>query len=240
MAVPRFATVTAVDSFGDDTRLFTLQLPEPLGFCGGQYLIVDTGLVAASGKAIKRAYSLLSADTDQRQVALASKRLPDGPGSGYLHARQPGDPIKFSGPWGKLRPAPDRVGPTLVLATDTGVTAAIGLLCGQSFAPLLPHARFLWLRTDPRYFLPEGFVRARLPAGLASAEIGLLPPIGHPERIAHVRAQVAGDLPRLAQAFIAGDGAVNYALLDDLTAAGLPATRDNLESFFNMPQKATA
>jgi hypothetical protein len=43
---------------------------------------------------------------------------------------------------------------------------------------------------------------------------------------------------RIARAFVAGDGAVNYALLDDLVAAGVPATRDSVESFFNMPKKS--
>src|SRR5262249_2107575 len=41
-------------------------------------------------------------------------------------------------------------------------------------------------------------------------------------------------------AFISGDGAVNYALLEDLNAAGICATKDNLESFFNMPKKSEA
>ena len=42
----------------------------------------------------------------------------------------------------------------------------------------------------------------------------------------------------LGQAFSSGDGAVNYALLDDLVAAGVPASRDSVESFFNMPKRA--
>ena len=39
---------------------------------------------------------------------------------------------------------------------------------------------------------------------------------------------------------IEGDGAVNYALLDDLVAAGVPATRDSVESFFIMPKKSAS
>jgi ferredoxin-NADP reductase len=249
MALPRFATLTAAEIIGPDTRVLTLELlgDEPLGFSGGQYLIVDTGLVAASGKAVKRAYSILSGDDDQRRFTLASKRLPAGPGSGYMHELPVGAEIKFSGPWGKMRPAALE-GRTLVLATDTGITAALGLVRAQRHAPLLPRTRLVWLRADPAYFLPEAFVRERLPAGLDAIEIDTLPPIGHPERVAHVRARLAGDLtrpppgarPTLAQAFIAGDGLINYALLDDLNAIGVPATRDHLESFFNMPKKAEA
>jgi ferredoxin-NADP reductase len=251
MALPRFATLTAAETIGRDTRVLTLELrgDEPLGFSGGQYLIIDTGLTAASGKAVKRAYSILSGDVEQRRFTLASKRLPGGPGSGYLHELPVGAEIKFSGPWGKMRPA-ELDGRTLVLATDTGVTAALGLVRGQRWAPLLPRTRLIWLRPDAAYFLPEAFVRERLPAGLGAVEIGTLPPIGHPERVAHVRALLSDDLapgrpppggrPPLAQAFIAGDGIINYALLDDLNATGVPATRDHLESFFNMPKKAEA
>jgi hypothetical protein len=31
---------------------------------------------------------------------------------------------------------------------------------------------------------------------------------------------------------------VNYALLDDLLAAGVSVSRDSVESFFNMPRKS--
>jgi ferredoxin-NADP reductase len=241
MAIPRFAIVTAAEAIGPDTRRLTLDLQgdEPLGFAGGQYIIVDTGLTAPTGKAIKRAYSILSPDGEQGRFTLATRLIPGGPGSAFMHELPLGAEVKFSGPWGKLRPA-DLPGRALVLATDTGVTAALGLVLGRPFAPLLPRTRFVWLRPDAGYFLPEAFVRAHLPPALGEVEIDVLPPIAHPERVARVRALLAGDLtrsPPLTQAFIAGDGAVNYALLDDLVAAGIPATRDHLESFFNMPKR---
>jgi hypothetical protein len=113
---------------------------------------------------------------------------------------------------------------------------------GAAFAPLLAATTLLWLRTEPCDFLPDPLVRARLPRGLASVAIEALPPIDHPERVARVRGRVRALLRagRLGQAFLAGDGAVNYALLDDLVAAGVPATRDSVESFFNMPKKSAA
>jgi ferredoxin-NADP reductase len=242
MAVPRFARLTAATALGPDTRLLELELAgdEPLGFVGGQYVIVDSGLVLPNGKAAKRAYSILSADSDQRRFQLASKRIPGGLGSGFLHELPAGAEVKFSGPWGKLHPPDGAAGPTLVLATDTGITAALGLVCGRRFQALLATTALLWLRTSPGYFLPEDLVRARLPGALASADVGDLPPIDHPERVPWVRVRLRGLVQpgRLGQAFIAGDGAVNYALLDDLVAAGVPATRDSVESFFNMPKKA--
>src|SRR4051812_38740177 len=108
MAPPRSAILRAIDLFpgtsgNDDVRALTFEPPAdaPLGFAGGQFLIVDTGQVAPTGKAIKRAYSILSADRDQTRFELATKRLEGGPGSAYMHQLAIGDTIKFSGPWGK-------------------------------------------------------------------------------------------------------------------------------------------
>ena len=69
-----------------------------------------------------------------------------------------------------------------------------------------------------------------------------MPPPGHPERLGHVQAVLGPDLQpgRITQVFITGDGAVNYALLEHYLAAGVTATRDNVESFFNYPKKVEA
>lgn len=251
MAIAKTARIVASVEIAAETRHLTLEISEPwgLGFVGGQYVIIDSGIVLSSGKAAKRAYSILSSDVDQTRVELATMRLPGGPGSGYMHEQRPGAEIRFSGPWGKLfSPAdverallPATPRSTLLLATDTGVTAILGLARAQRFAPLLEGCRFVWLRSSSAYFLPEDFVRTRLPPSLGEVHIGTLPPAGHPERISLCRTLVR-DLQRrapLGQAFIAGDGLVNYALIDDLVAAGVPANRDSVESFFNMPKKST-
>jgi ferredoxin-NADP reductase len=242
MATPKHARVIEAAPVGPTTRRLVLEADEPLGFVGGQYVIVDTGLVAPSGKAVKRAYSIVSADDDQRRLELVVKRLPGGPGSAYLHDLPIGAHVKFSGPWGKLVPGAGASGDTFVLATDTGITAALGLLRGGRFAPLLGATDLVWLRTTPDDFVDDAFVRRRLPAGLRSVMVGTLPPTDHPERVPYVRSLVGRPIAagRFRQAFVAGDGAVNYALLDDLVAAGIPATRDSVESFFNMPKKSAA
>jgi len=236
----KVARIVAAHTVGADTRLLELEASQAFAFAGGQFVIVDSGLVLPSGKAAKRAYSILSADAEPRRWHLAVKRIPDGPCSGHLHGIDIGDEVRFTGPWGKLRPPDGATGPVLILATDTGVSAALGLVQSRAMAPLLGDTAFVWLRPSPDYFLPEGMVRACVPAACRDVQIDLLPPIGHPERIPRVRALLGDRLARgpLAHAFIAGDGAVNYALLDDLVVAGIPATRDNLESFFNMPKKS--
>jgi ferredoxin-NADP reductase len=240
MAEAKHARVVATQPLGPDTRLVDFERDEPLGFRGGQFLIFDTGQVQANGKALKRAYSLLSSDAEQGRFQIAVKHLPGGPCSTYVHELGVGDEVRFTGPWGKLYPPDEAHGRVLLIATDTGVTATLGLVASARLAPLLAQTSFLWLRSASDYFVPDAFVRARVPAACAEVRIDTLPPIGHPERVPHMRALLAERLAAgpVAHAFVAGDGAVNYALLDDLVAGGVPATRDSVESFFNMPKKS--
>lgn len=248
MAVAKKARVIGVRMIGPDTRLIELVAAEPLGFIGGQYIIVDSGRVLPSGKAAKRAYSILSGDAEQLCFELVVKRIPGGLCSDFMHGLEVGAELRFSGPWGKLHPHDSGSGATLVFATDTGISAALGLIQGVRFAPLLATTTLVWLRVSADDFMPEELVRERVPASCGQVRIEPIVPIGHPERVAHARAVFGRTLSCLAQppslsrsigrAYITGDGAVNYVLLDDLIAAGVPATRDNLESFFNMPRKS--
>jgi ferredoxin-NADP reductase len=245
MATPRHARLVAATALGADTRHLRLEMESEasLGFVGGQYIIVDSGLTLPNGKACKRAYSIISADEQQHTFELAVMRLGGGMGSNYMHALAPGARVTFSGPWGKMGPPVDAdtgPGDSFVLASDTGLTSMLGLLQGRRFQPLLAETTFLWLRTSPDYFLPRAFIEARLPAGLREARFLDLPPIGDPRRVPLARGLLAEVWARgaLGRGYIAGDGAINYALLDDLIAGGVAATREHVESFFNMPKKA--
>lgn len=241
MAVPKRGKVTRVERLGASAHLLEVAIEESLGFVGGQYIIVDSGLSSAQGKAIKRAYSLLTGDAEQRRFELAVQRIGDGLGSGYMHGLAPGASLTFSGPWGKFKPTQEARGRTLVLATDTGISAALGLLNGQRAAPLLARTTLIWLRQNPEYFVPDDWVRARVPSGCGEVRLQSVPHIGHPERVAFARQLLQDVLARgpLDQGFVCGDGAVNYALLEELVAAGVAATKDHVESFFNMPRKST-
>jgi len=99
MAIPKTARIIAATDVAEGTRHLTVEMIElpSLGFVGGQYVIVDSGIVLPSGKAVKRAYSILSADSDQSRFELATMRIPDGPGSGFMHEQPIGAEIRFSG-----------------------------------------------------------------------------------------------------------------------------------------------
>lgn len=240
MAVAKTAQVVGTERLGPDTLLLDLCAAEPLGFVGGQYLILDSRIVLPSGKAVKRAYSFLTGDAEQRNFQLAVKRIPEGLGSAFVHGLTAGTDILFSGPWGKFCPREGASGRTLILATDTGITAALGFLRAARFAPLLPQAQLIWLRASAEYFLPDAFVREQIPAVCGEVRIAAIPEVGHQDRIPQARAILQEVLSRgdLSQAFIAGDGAVNQALLDDLVAAGVVVDKEQVESFFNMPKKS--
>lgn len=244
MAVAKTARVVRAERMAE-ACVVELEVSEPLGFVGGQYIIVDSGLTLPSGKAAKRAYSILSSDAEQQRIWLAVKRIPDGLASGFIHGLAPGATFSFSGPWGKLGPTPAELaatgeGRTLVLATDTGISAALGLVRAARMRALLPSTMLVWLQVAGETFLPAAFVRGHIPLACGVVRFGELPPVGHPERVPYVRRLLADELAvsPLVRGYISGDGAVNYALLDDLVAAGVPATRDSVESFFNMPKKS--
>ena len=128
----------------------------------------------------------------------------------------------------------------MILATDTGITAALGLMRATRFDPLLTGTTLIWLRNSSEYFLPDEFVRERIPASCGEVRFDTIPAVGRPERVADARAVLRQVLTRrrFAQVFLAGDGIVNDALFDDLVNAGLPMSREHMESFFNMPKKS--
>lgn len=229
MATSRQARITRILDLSPTTRVLELAPVEALDFVGGQYLIVDTGLLVPDGRRVKRAYSIVSPDASQDHLLLAVRKL-DGPGSRWMHARSAGDVLFFSGPWGRWLADDARPRRTLVLATDTGVTAALGLVRGRAFAPQRARAELVWLVEGGDYFLRDDFVAAALPAGVAYRRLPL-PPVGHPERPAHAE-WLAGTLRGFDSVFLAGDGAVLHRLRERCFG---PEAR--IECFFNNPAK---
>jgi ferredoxin-NADP reductase len=241
MAVAKTAAIVRAETAGPHTRHLTLEMEggASLGFAGGQYVIVDSGIVLAGGKIAKRAYSILSADTEQSRFELAVRRLEGGPGSNYMHELGVGTPVKFSGPWGKFVAGEYDSGPALVLATDTGITAALGLLRGSAFASRLSSTTLVWLRESDDDFVTETFARERVPAACAGFRVEPFPPVGHPER-ALVARDLASRFGGLAKAYLAGDGDVIGVTSGALAAAGLAEARIAVECFFNNPAKKAA
>jgi ferredoxin-NADP reductase len=250
MAVPKSARLVAAETVGPRARRLEFEMIDPheLGFVGGQYIIIDTGKVLASGKLAKRAYSIASSDADQTRFELVARRIDNGVCSHHLHDLEIGATLQFSGPWGKFLPAPSEgagvLRPTWVIATDTGITAALGLMGASSFRPHLAAATLLWLSPSDDDFVSSEFVRqraekARSGAGFGDVRLGALPPVHHPERVAaglgHFEALQRSGTP--ARVYLAGDGALLYPFAHALALAGLAESEVAIESFFNVPVK---
>src|SRR5688500_14423818 len=127
------ATLRLVEAWelGPSTRVLEIERVDgaPFVSIGGKYIIVNTGVVSPEGKPAKRAYSLLPThhhgSLTSARCRLAVKRF--GPGSCALHTAPLGTELSFSGPWGKLVPEGGLDAPTLFVATDTGITSALGV-----------------------------------------------------------------------------------------------------------------
>jgi ferredoxin-NADP reductase len=160
-----------------------------------------------------------------------------------MHGLRAGDTLRFSGPWGKfLAPAASPPSPCLLLATDTGITAALGLLQGAAFMPWLAHTTLVWCVESATYFVPASFVEARSAHACASFAVERVPPARHPERPLVVRALAQRLLERNAfqAVYLAGDGDMLYPACEELVRAGIPEDRILIECFFNNPARKAA
>ena len=240
MAQPRVARLVKAEHLGPEARVlrFALTLGE-VGFSGGQYIIVNTGIELAGGKLAKRAYSILSSDNDQGEFQIAVRRVGEGPGSNFMHRIEVGAELTFSGPWGKFVCNGEAAGPRLVFATDTGITAALGLLQGLRSRALADATKAVWLIESDDYFLPPAFVRSLLERRCQNFGVAASRKVGDATRVDGARAMLERSLESTvpSTAFLAGDGAVIYPLRERLVAAGMRKENIHLEAFFNNPER---
>lgn len=237
MSVPKKASVVSVKKIQDDVVSVTCRMadPEQLGFTGGQYIIVNSGIVMPNGKLGKRAYSIVSADTDQATFEIIVKRIGAGVGSNFIHNLKPGDVFEFSGPWGKIKPAEgtqDRN--ILCLATDTGITMVLGLLNGKTYSACLSRAEVIWMIDNDPYFIPADHVKKRLPANGHSRIVTGLPAAGTEARLSFCMDFVESYArERFDKIYLSGDGDVIKAWEAWFLDRGYTEGQILKESFFH-------
>jgi ferredoxin-NADP reductase len=225
---------------------FELADERPFSFRGGQYVIVDTGLTLPDGRVRKRAYSMLSPDSESQHFELGVFRLAGGDAAELLNQLEHSGELRFTGPWGKLH-VPDelaaRPGPVWLIATDSGASAALGMLRSTALAALLPRVRLWHFRTQPDAFLSDAFLREQL-GPLADVCSEPLASVHAPlrtlelQRWLETRLDKAGELP--AQVYLVGDGLLTRQATAQLLAAGVSEAQIQSESFFNHEKKAKA
>ncbi len=227
---------------GKDVRLLTLQSDEPIGFVGGKWLMINPGIILEGGKTAKRAYSILSSDREQHIVSIAVKKIPNGPSSNVLHEIKVGEELEYSGPYGKIYHfyENDIVGPVIIAATDTGITAGMGAVNSLRAADFLPHIKMIWMVEGSSYFLSPDFVQTHIPQEIQpSLQIETIQPTGVPERLEKARLVLQKELERRKPkiAFLSGDESILSIWSEQCLIFGLEERNIRKDPFFQSLQK---
>jgi len=145
-----FASVIRLRDLTHDVREVELRLDEPpdIVFAAGQFVSFKIP-VSDRPRPLTRAYSIASPPSLRSSVTLLFNLVPDGPGSSFLYALQPGDAVQFKGPAGTfvLRDVPDR--DLLLVATGTGIAPVMSMLLTRLEQPGDGRIRLVWgLRSE--------------------------------------------------------------------------------------------
>lgn len=238
-ANPKQLRVLHAHHAGPDTRVLEVECCDGGAFdvVGGKYVIVHTGLTIGD-KAIKRAYSLMPLAGRPSHASIAVKRF-HGPGSRALHEVTAGRVLGFSGPWGKLVPDDGLAERTLLVATDTGITSALGIVEQSALGSGPRPVEVLWLRQGGETFLDLPSVQARTErAGVpfVSAEVPAVDAPSRPDAAWHLVDARARALA-VTHVVATGDGAIVHPLRERLPQR-VPSVRDvRIECFFRNPEK---
>lgn len=117
------AVVATSAPAGRDLWRLTLLLDDPVRFYAGQYVELEV-----PGRAgVWRSYSVASPPGRASTLDFVIKRIPGGRFSDSLDGLNPGDPLKFRGPYGTnyLR---DGDAPVLLAATGSGIAPVLSIL----------------------------------------------------------------------------------------------------------------
>ena len=206
MAVERTARVVDVVEHAADTRSLRLAPDAPLAFRPGQFI---SCLVPDGAEVLNRPYSIASSP-EVPELEILLNLVPGGPGSHYLFAREPGDTIRFTGPWGMFVLDELPVSETIFVAEGTGIAPIRSMLLAATRRDRRPPLRLL-------YGTSLNLYRAELEA-LPGLTVDVVSP-------AHVfdeavRRWIDGDADRSRHFFICGVGAPVLALRDRLRGAG--------------------
>jgi len=96
----------------------------PMSHAPGQWISLILPLPEGE---VRRSYSIASPPRGDGSLDIAVTHVSGGPGSSYLHTMQPGATLRAIGPQGLFLRTP-KIGPSLFVATGTGVTPLRSML----------------------------------------------------------------------------------------------------------------
>ncbi|HWL89105.1 MAG TPA: FAD-binding oxidoreductase [Polyangiaceae bacterium] len=235
-ANPKTLRIVAARPEGASARVLEIESVDgsALSSSSGKYIIVDTGVMSGD-RPVKRAYSLIPVPESPHRARLIVKRI--GEGSRALHAAPVGTELSFSGPWGKLLSAVPEAQRTLVVATDTGITTALGLVA-HAETRSCRLLEVLWLRAEDETFLEVDDVRQRVEAAGVRFLHAAIAPARAPNRLTASRAHIEARVKELGAELVlaAGDGDIVHPLRTQLDSV-----RDvRIECFFHNPERKVA
>jgi ferredoxin-NADP reductase/ferredoxin len=231
------AEVVESRHLADQVREVTFRLIQPaaISFIPGQYL----SFTVSDFDHVRRSYSLASSPADRNHVTVCVRAVSGGRGSNYIHRLEPGDRVRFDGPYGDFVLRQSSARDILLVANGTGVAPMMSILrhltdarstrkatlyfglrhvhdmfyqeeLGQ-FTKHLPNFRYAYCLSQPDRSRWDGF------AG----------------RVTHLlRQDVTRDVALRSEAYLCG----GHGLVDDakaiLLAAGMPADAIHHEQFY--------
>lgn len=221
----------------EDVVILTIEMGEDLGFVGGQYIILNSGLKKEDGQDQKRAYSILSNDlSSQRRFEIGLKVIPKGVVSNHLLNLPLESVIPFSGPWGKFVRDPlwPSDGPVLIVATDTGLSASLSLMTSAKIKDRKNSYAF-WFRCEDDFF-SDDLAQSRSDSFKGRFSIESISDVNGDERVMECLKSIETAIERhgpFKSAFLAGDGTVLREIKEILEKSGTPRDGIIFEAFFN-------
>lgn len=240
MAKVNTAKITQINDVQKGSRILTFELigEESLVYIGGQYVILNSGIKLSEEKFSKGSYTLLPGNGSQQSFCIAAKKV--GVCSKFLvETAQVGDELQFSGPWGakkveNFKPKKE----TLVLVTDTGISAAIAILNNSLVTACLNQVKIIWMQSATEDFIPLPIVIEMLPYEVRkSVEVHIIAAVGFSKRIEQAQKILKETLEKFKpkHALLAGDGDVISVLQQDLYSFGIDEDIP-MDWFFNNPK----
>jgi ferredoxin-NADP reductase len=231
------ATLIQKKELNPSTTSLSFSMKESLGFFGGQYIIVESNIPLNEEKNVKRAYTLASSDSNQKEFTIFYKRIEEGIVTNqYLDHLKIGEEIKFSGPWGKFLKNEEFAtkGPTLLVATDTGIATAIGFLQSERMKNILHNVDLKWFVPSNDYFLSKEKVEKTFSGKLGNFEIHAAPPFGKERgEDFYMAMETLVENSNYSSYFLCGDGEVVKRGKEVLLNRGHDEEQIGTKTYFN-------
>jgi NADPH-dependent ferric siderophore reductase len=214
------ATVVATTELTPRMRRVTLTAPGLIGLTMRPAQDVELLLREASGRRVKRRYTVRHSRPDTGEIDLDVLLHGAGPGSAWGATARPGDAVEFQGPRGKLEL---RAAPRHLLVGDESALPAIAAIAEA--LPSDEHGTAVIEVRDADDELPVGQADVRWVHRGAAAP-------GTPD---HLAAALAGrDIPAGSRAYLLGESRAMIALRALLEGAGVAHDAIFVKGYWNV------